>query len=58
MQAFLHGPIKLYGSLILFAVLQLPVMKQKFKLNLTESRNLSPGIIFQNGLAEHLLLRN
>ena len=30
-------------------MLQLPVMKQKFKLNAAESRNLLPGMVFQNG---------
>lgn len=32
MQTFLHGPINLHGSPILFAILQLSTMKQKLKL--------------------------
>ena len=42
MRIFLLGVMKLHGSLILFNVLQLSVMKQKFKLNSIGLKNLLP----------------
>lgn len=52
-QEFLNGVIKLNGSLVLLTLLQLPVIKQKFKLNSIKSKKLLLGMVFQNGQKEY-----